>query len=222
MIISGSFSPQKTFRTISFSGYTWKVKKHDEKTGPGPNYFSDKDSAVWVDSKGRLHLRMLEHAGKWFCAEVICLDTLGYGTYIFEVETPPDSLDISAVLGLFTWSPEQDKHHHEIDIELSRWSDEKDKRNIQYVVQPFTKKNNILRFQIKATETHRHSFNWKPERVEFGSRVMNDTLHHIIRKKVPYTYKTQARINLWLYHGAAPKRKGRNEVVLNGFKFKPA
>ena len=42
-------------RTISFAGRKWTVKTG---TGaPGPNYWSDSSSSVWVDSSG-LHLKI--------------------------------------------------------------------------------------------------------------------------------------------------------------------
>jgi hypothetical protein len=219
LLACASFNPAKTRRIISFSGYSWKVKNDKDKVGPGPNYFSDSDSSVWVDGQDRLHLRIRKIDGRWHCPEVICMDTLGYGSYIFEVVTPPDSIDPAAVLGLFTWSPEPHKYHHEIDIEISRWGNEHDSKNIQYVVQPFENKKNVYRFQAKSSEKHIHAFRWEPKFVEFGSKVMEDTLSFRMSRKVPYSFKTQARINLWLYKSDSPLHKGRNEVVISRFKF---
>src|SRR5438034_3134844 len=91
-------------RTISFSGYTWSVKTSVGPVGPGPNYFSDSTNNVSVDAQGRLHLRITHTGGNWYCAEIVCQRTLGYGNYVFHVDGTPATLDANVVLGLFTWS----------------------------------------------------------------------------------------------------------------------
>jgi hypothetical protein len=89
--------------TLSFSGYMWQVKTGDEPMGPGPNYFSDNAKNAWVDSSGYLHLAITNRNGVWQCAEVICTESLGYGSYEFDIATPSDAIDKNTVLGLFTW-----------------------------------------------------------------------------------------------------------------------
>ena len=38
-------------KIITFSGYTWSVKTAEEfKAGPGPNYFSDHEDNVFVET----------------------------------------------------------------------------------------------------------------------------------------------------------------------------
>lgn len=64
---------------VEFSGYTWTVKDHNRKIGPGPNFFSKAN--VSVDSDGRLHLTIQKSRNKWTVAEVINHASLGYGTY---------------------------------------------------------------------------------------------------------------------------------------------
>lgn len=91
-------------RTIDFSGHTWVVKAGNSKVGPGPNYFSSSSSHVWVDASGRLHLRIAKSRGKWWSAEVIGSQSLGYGTYTWTLDSPVNGLSPNAVLGLFTWS----------------------------------------------------------------------------------------------------------------------
>src|SRR5262245_44168916 len=80
-------------RTLSFSGYTWNVKSSGKsKVGPGPNYFSDSTSNVWVDAQGRLHLKITVSRNKWSCAEVVSQLSFGYGTYRFYLDSAVDSL----------------------------------------------------------------------------------------------------------------------------------
>src|SRR6478736_1205781 len=91
-------------KTITFAGRSWKVKIASTQVGPGPNYFSDSTNNVWVDSTGRLHLRVAKTKGRWYCAEVVLNATLGYGTYRFYLDNAVDALDPNVVLGIFTWS----------------------------------------------------------------------------------------------------------------------
>ena len=70
-------------KTIFFSGYNWTVKNSPGKVGPGPNYFSDSANNVWVDTQGRLHLKITKRNGRWYCAEVISEVSFGYGEHLF-------------------------------------------------------------------------------------------------------------------------------------------
>ncbi|HQA53253.1 MAG TPA: hypothetical protein PK419_10400, partial [Spirochaetota bacterium] len=151
LIISGcgssTDSDEDTFNsTLFFSGYTWQVKTGDEKMGPGPNYFSNNAKNAWVDSSGYLHLAITNRNGEWQCAEVICTESLGYGTYSFDVDTPADAIDKNTVLGLFTWDDDFPSFYREIDIEISRWGEDRPYPNTQFVVQPYTRDGNIHRF----------------------------------------------------------------------------
>ena len=51
---------------------------------PGPNFWSDRKSDVWVDDEGRLHLKIVKRHGKWYCTEVTCDKIFGYGAYVFS------------------------------------------------------------------------------------------------------------------------------------------
>src|ERR1051325_4138450 len=74
-------------RSISFSGYNWSVKTSNGKVGPGPNYFSDSTSNVWVDAQGRLHMKIQKVRNRWNCSEVILQASLAYGTYRFYLDS---------------------------------------------------------------------------------------------------------------------------------------
>ena len=75
---------EPVFRTIEFSGHTWKVKASETQAGPGPNYFSDRGEDVWVDESGRLHLRIVYRDSRWYCTEVFTSEPLGYGIIYFH------------------------------------------------------------------------------------------------------------------------------------------
>jgi hypothetical protein len=112
------------YRTIEFSGFTWKVKASETLAGPGPNYFSDSLSDVWVDAGGRLHLRIVYQNNRWYCTEIFCCahglqDLHLYAWQSSRLINPDD-----VVLGLFTWDDTSpDYSHREIDIEFSRWGE---------------------------------------------------------------------------------------------------
>jgi len=211
-------------RTISFSGTSWSVKTSSGRVGPGPNYFSDSTSNVWVDGQGRLHLKILKVKNRWTCAEVVSQASFGHGTYRFFLDSPVDALDPSAVLGLFTWSDDPAYSNREIDVEMSRWGSAAN-QNAQYVVQPYTLASNIHRFQWPAVTPSSHSFAWTSGRVEFQS--VDTTTSSVLQSwtctnAVPVPGGENARMNLWLYKGRAPKSGQAVEVVVNRFEFTPA
>ena len=107
--------------TLSFSGYTWTVKKSGgTKVGPGPNYFAKKNA--YVDSFGRLHLAITKVGRHWTVGEVVNTRNLGYGTYKWVLASRIDNLDPNMVLGLFVYDSDPTFNHREIDIEASRWA----------------------------------------------------------------------------------------------------
>lgn len=217
-------------RTIQFSGYEWRVKSSSERVGPGPNYFSDSGNNVEVDAKGRLHLRITKRGERWYCAEVISEKSFGYGTYRFYLDTKADVLDPGVVLGMFTWSDDPAYSHREIDIEISRWGDANNK-NAQFVIQPYTRPQNIVRFQIpRRLDKTMHWFRWEPNSVSFQSLMgLNSGPGHdnaIIRKHsfaegIPQAGDENARMNLWLINGQPPTDNGVVEIIIEKFEFVP-
>ena len=212
-------------KSLQFSGYTWVVKdSNGHRVGPGPNYFSSDN--VWVDTQGRLHLRIAQRVdGQWDCAEVISQRRFGYGTYRFYLEAV-DGLDEMMVLGLFTWSDNPAFNHREIDIEVSKWG-QADNKNGQFVVQPYTR--NIVRFDIPTgLKASTHSFTWEPSKVFFQSLKGHDAsavateniiYQHTFTQGIPQAGGENARVNFWLVR---PPKDGREtEVIINKFEFIP-
>jgi hypothetical protein len=213
-------------RHIQFSGFDWIVKVSNNKVGPGPNLFSDSTSSVWVDGSGKLHMKILKQGGRWYCSEVILNATLGYGTYRWYLESRVDNFDPSVVLGLFTWSDPAPENHREIDIEMSKWADPNN-LNAQYVIQPYDVAANIFRFNQPPVTTSNHGFNWRQGSVAFTSLSGLDPTpngSNVIQQRtftngIPTSLDENARINLWLFRGRAPKAEV--EVVIGRFEFVP-
>jgi hypothetical protein len=220
-------------RKISFSGYEWSVRSSRVPAGPDGNYFSDASDNVTVDSQGRLHLRLTNRNGRWYGAEIVAIGALGYGTYRFYVETSLADLDANAVLGLFTYSEDAAYSHREIDIEFSKWGRSSDPNNAQFVVQPFSDPQNIVRFQLPAPLARSvHSFDWQRSRILFESvQGLNPTIsaaspliqrwNYARAETVPTPGDARPRLNLWLV-GGRPPLEGRDvEVVISRFEHVP-
>jgi len=220
-----------TVSTIQFSGREWDVKASgDSLMGPGPNYFSNSSSDVWVDSNGELHLNISYRDGRWYSSEIISKEILGYGTYTFTLGSRVDQLDPNIVVGLFTWDTDAPEYEYrEIDIEFSRWGDP-DYFNSSYTVQPYTTAGNTYPWETTLLGTDStHSFSWYPDHVDFAS-YQGDPAEQPIKN---WTYSgtdvppagtaadgANARINFWLF-GGAPSDGQEAELIVKSFEFTP-
>jgi hypothetical protein len=113
---------------------------------------------VWVDARGRLHLKITRTGSRWECAEVICTRSLGYGTYRFYLDSEVHALDPKVVLGLFTWSDTPDFGYREIDIEFARF-------------QGVTGPNGYYTIRPHDPGHPQYAFVWPAERAPVGTRV---------------------------------------------------
>lgn len=215
-------------RQLSFSGYTWNVKRSDVVVGPGPNIFSDSPDDVWVDQAGRLHLTLHLGEGGWRATEVVTARGLGYGTYTFTLASRVDNLDPNVVLGLFTWDNDAPaQHYRELDVEFARWG-QATADNAQYVVQPYQHAGNLQRFTMPAAAVSTHRFVWRRTRVEFSSyqgatvnpaNLINSWVY--TGPDVPPADNGNARINLWLNGGVAPVNGQPVEIIIEDFSYTP-
>jgi len=170
-------------RNINWSGYSWWVRtSQGNPQGPGPNIFSDSTQNVFVDGNGDLHLKIVKNASnKWTAAEIDLNQSLGYGTYEWEVSSRYDQLATNAVGGLFTYiSPESVANQtggvvgngvadtpHEIDIEFTgAWGS----ANLYFTTHdgdvPAPSKNY---YQPLNGDFTTHRFSWKPDSITWES-----------------------------------------------------
>jgi hypothetical protein len=220
-------------REISFAGYDWYVKSSGQPQGPGPNHFSEAEEDLWVDASGRLHMKIVERDGVWYCTEIVSIDSFGYGTYVYTVETRVDQLDPYIVLGAFTWDTDAPEHHYrEIDFEFGRWKDPQN-QNAQYVIQPWDSSGNLYRFDIGysgSTETTTHVMTWAPDRIDFmsyyGRFASSPRAADVIASwsytgaDIPPAGGENARINFWLVDGSPPTNAQEAEIVIADFGFR--
>ena len=220
-------------RWLKFSGYDWWVKASPALIGPGPNYFSDRTNNVWLDSRGRLHLRITHCSNQWQCAEVVTKRTFGYGSYRFELESVVNNLNPSVVLGLFTWSDNPAYAHREIDIECGRWANTNDVHNAQFVVQPWDFPGHLVRYTVPAgLADSTHCFTWETNRISYqslrGGYAINPAPTNILSASVfnraadvPPSGDENIRLNLWLINGHAPVGNREVEFIIKRFQFAP-
>lgn len=217
--------PLPSDRVISFSGFEWIVRKTAlSKEGPGPNLFSDTPENVWVDTQGRLHLKIVQRGGLWYCSGITLRQSLGYGTYVFYVASDVSKLDENVVAGLFTYRTDEE----EIDIEFSRWSDPHN-RDSQFAVQPSDKTGNKERYDLNLLgETSTHAFNWQPTFIDFFSvqghskEVTPQNKIHQWRytgSNIPPDTDERLKINLWLFRGQTPVDKKEQEMIIEKVEY---
>jgi len=208
-------------RTIQFAGITWDIYNLTTSKGyAGKNYWSNSPSSVWVDKKGRLHLKIRKVGDEWYCAEISAQKSFGYGEYRFNVSSNVEAYDPNIVVGFFTY--ETDKR--EIDIEFSYWAN-KAKYAGSYTVQatgfsvPFP-----LKYQ-GANYKSTHKFTWTPTSIDYQSyHGFSATLpspdsliysNSYTGDKIPPAGKEKLKINFWLYKGVPPTNLQEAEVVID-------
>lgn len=213
--------PTYTTRVIKFSGYDWIVRTSDDKKqGPGPNLFSDSEDNVWVDDDGRLHLKIVQKNGHWYCSGVTLKHSKGHKKYVFYLSSRVDELDENVVGGLFTYKNDTE----EIDIEFSRWS-KTENQNSQFAVQPADKLENKSRYDMDLkTNLSTHFFDWKANQIEFGSyqgHTLSPEDEDVINywkytgNDVPPLNDERLKLNLWLFRGQSPKNNQPAEMIID-------
>lgn len=182
-IVVGAFPAGAAARNINWSGYSWWVRtSQGNPQGPGPNIFSDSTQNVFVDGDGNLHLKIVRAAnGKWTAAEVDTNQSLGYGTYEWEVASRYDQYSPNVVGGLFTYLDPasvanqtggrvgngQPDTPHEIDIEFTgAWGN----ANLYFTTHdpdvPAPSKNY---YQPLNGDYTTHRFTWVPDSITWES-----------------------------------------------------
>ena len=222
LCVAGS---QATSRFIKWSGYTWSAKDFAYHLfHPGPCLYSSDYYHVHVDSSDRLHLKVSNTTnGRWTCSEVVLTESLGYGTYTFDVTLDPYMLDPNVIVGMFTYAYHNDSFNsRELDINMGRWGNPDAVDNAQYVVQPYNNPNNQKPFATpQGISNISYSFKWAPNEVSFlttwsggmHSWKFNDS------GEVPPPGDESASINFWIFNAKPPT--GEQELIVRKFTHEP-
>ena len=214
-----AWAEQPASATLTFAGQRWRVKDSAPfATDPGPCVFSRENVSVAADG---LHLRVVERAGTWTCAEAVLDGPRGHGVYTFQIAGGLDALDPREVFSPFLF----DSPMHEIDIEFSPAL--ASPFDVQYVVQPFTRPGNLRRFDLPAVTESTHRIVWRADAVEFLSwrgvapfpPAAGDVLQAwtYTGPDIPPPGRMRVRINLWLHRGLPPASGAGSEVVVPAF-----
>ena len=225
-----------TAKTLTFGGYTWEVRPSG-KGGPGPNVWNPQN--VWMDKAG-LHLK-ISRSGKgpkteWQCAELSTTQSLGFGTYEFQIIGPIDQFDRQIVLGLFDYpTPEVGPDGtNEIDIEFAHWG-HADTPIGNYTIYPASGKrgpgdSHTFSFTLKGDYTT-HRFARTADKVSLQSLHghRNDNANEIadwvyapLDKRLIPQAPLPVHINLWLFQGKAPSDGKEVLITIKKFTFTPA
>lgn len=208
-------------RYINWSNYVWRVKKA-ELTGPGPNYFSDDSTNVWVDQSENLHLKIDSLNDRWRCTEIVLDQSLGYGLYRFKLNSRVDNLDYNTILGCFIY----DTSSQEFDFEFSQRL--ASPNNAQFVVQPWYLPGNIEFYNMPQESQTSHSFEWRADSIVYkswighGDTATPATLIHSWTYKgsnIPIPSTEHMIFNLYLFGGEPPISGIGNEVIIHSFDY---
>ncbi|MFH0953787.1 MAG: hypothetical protein V1873_05620 [Verrucomicrobiota bacterium] len=224
-------------RIIEFSGYRWRAKEGGI-FGPGRNYFSGSGDNIRVDEKGRLHLRITQRDGKWYCPELALVDALGYGDYIFKTVGRVDRLDPNVILGLFLWEyqesyPSNDVYNgaNEFDIEFGRWKNPQ-REPVQFACQPWQKSGNEHRYNLQLDSDDAlssHALLWHPSGMACRSwrghnerPAPSDMIENwfYAGEDLPRLEAPRVHINFWCIE-EPPSDLKEHEIVIAGFTFVP-
>ena len=192
---------------------------------------------MWVDKKGRLHLRVTNRDGKWLAAEVACEEALGLGMYVVKIDTALDRLDENVLFGvlLFEYKPKLvtapfSNYYNEFNLEFGKRRI-KSKTNAGYSCPPY-EQSCLHPFRIKFDDPKNtkstHSFRWLNNRVvckSWYSHATNPNNKQMITywnytsSEVP---KGVPRLHLNLFMNKKPPRDLKEvEVVVTDFVFTP-
>ena len=220
--------------TFEWMGYTWAP------TNGGMAGMVKGDPAnVSIDSNGYLHLRIVNRDGAYTAAEVFTTQTLGFGTYQWQIEGALDKMDKSTVLGLFNYGAKAGigvDSENEIDIEFSQWNDTCHGCNADFTFYPSTG-NKLLgpmednfTYNANGSTLTTARFTWSSDRIVAtimrGLQPIDttaDVLQTITFAPPDYTARIPQRplplaMNLWCFR-ATPAAS--QEVIIRNFHFLP-
>lgn len=227
LVISVSITnkAQADDKTVTFSGFDWKVKNSvDGKKGPGNNNWTDDPADVFVDESG-LHLKVVKHSDdQWYSSEVYLSKSLGYGKYTFDINANVNQFDHNLVLAPFLYQDDT----HEIDIEHSYWADQTDGKNLYYTVQPHGKAGNQQSTAYDLSGDFQDIIDWQPDKITFSTKQNGSEI-----SSFTYTSSTDGSsdnftpgnerldINFWLYTSSTPLTDSVTsyEALIKNFTF---
>ncbi|AZR59953.1 family 16 glycosylhydrolase [Eikenella corrodens] len=214
---------------IDAFGYKWVVRDSSWRDG-GPQVNDEWSFANVVKNDNGLDLKISHNAkGEPVGAELISVDSMGYGEYELAFESDWSRFDNSVVFGFFTYNWLEDTPgYQEIDaIETSRWGNTLLKSKATYY--PDNEfKNRVTGPDYFWPESMRKGIvrmRWSKNRVDwtFLDGSTGKVVYTASRtERVPVPGKQQVHINLWNSDEGDWKNAKPQTVRLTGFKYTPS
>jgi hypothetical protein len=222
-------------RLINWSGRTWIVYPSSTK-GPENVALTNAANSVYVDRRGRLHLKILKVDGVWRSVELQSLDPVTYGTYRLINETATARFSDRTVFGMFVYQPHSKGYTNEIDVENSRFPRYLPApNNAQFAVQPYKSPGHEHHYHVTRGDVPLfQEFTWYPPvrgkgAVSFQTRV-GTTPHSRPLSRWTYSGSSDPTTNvlrrmylfldLWLNKGRPPTH-GSHSIVLRSLTVTP-
>jgi hypothetical protein len=218
---AGSFLPS----SLSWGGILWTVSPNGAQ-GPENDPVTNSSNAVYVDSRGRLHLSIIQLRGAWHSVELRSQYPISYGTYQLIIDSAVGRFSDRTVFGMFAYRPHTKKYTNEIDVENSRFPRYLPPPfNAQYAVQPYKQRGHEHHYQVKPSYAPLlEQFTWYPPSngkgtVAFETRV-GATSHSPLLARWKYYGESDPTdtnmylyLTLWLNHGLPPTH-GTHSIIL--------
>lgn len=215
---------------LTWSGFAWTVMPNGAQ-GPENVRLTNSSNAVYVDSRGRLHLNIIQLQGSWHSVELRTQYPVTYGQYRLIIDTATGRFSDRTVFGMFAYRPHAKKYTNEIDVENSRFPRYLPPPfNAQFAVQPYTSAHHEHHYQIKPSYSPLfEQFTWYPPSnnkgtVAFETRV-GATSHSPLLTRWKYYGESDPvdrsvylYLTLWLNHGLPPQH-GTHSIILRSLKY---
>lgn len=214
---------------IEAFGYKWVARDSSWRDG-GPQVNDEWSFGNVVKNGDNLDLKISHNAkGEPVGAELISVDSMGYGEYELAFESDWSRFDNSVVFGFFTYNWLEDTPgYQEIDaIETSRWGNTLLKSKATYY--PDNEfKNRVTGPDYFWPESMRKGIvrmRWSKNRVDwtFLDGSTGKVVYTASRtERVPVPGKQQVHINLWNSDEGDWRNAKPQTVRLTGFKYTPS
>jgi len=219
----GSLPPNPT-KSLTFSGYDWKVRTVSADAGGGLNNLYDAGNA-WTDASGSLHLRISKKFDQWTCAQVSLTRSLGYGTYVAVVRDI-SRLEPAVVFSMHTYDEGGQEYYRQMGVEISHWGDATAPSNAQYGVVPLYIPGNVAHFTAPSG-TLTYSLRWEFGRATLetfrGSVARTEAAvvsRHVFTSGIPTPGEEVFLFMLYIVPSKHPLQE-QTEVVVEKFEYLP-
>ena len=215
---------------IKWKGYDWNVTQ-----GGMAGVAAGSQANVSIDAAGYLHLRIAKNSGVWTASELFSAQTLGFGSYQWQLEGPVDTFDKQIVLGLFPYGPTAGigaDGTNEIDIEWARWG-QATGENVSFTNYPASGKTvgtKAYQASLGGGTSSTARFTWSSQYIESavlkGYQALGSETGLLAKWRYapanPSTNIPQQALplgmNLWCFE--APPTDGQDlEIVVRDFQF---